>query len=435
MGNGMNEDWLRIISRGETMHIDFKGALEWAGPGRAAVARDVVAMANIRDGGMLLIGVAEGPDGSGTVEGLTPQQAATFDPTSVGEYVASYFQPPVNISIERPLVAGVQLVAIRVAEFDASPIICTKDGPEEPNTGGKARRYFYGGNLIVRNAAAKSEVIRTAEDMHALIRVSVTKTSNQLLADVRRILEGGAPPLPVLPHERELAQWSKTLPSLREKWSKAMPGQATFTMTFLPSEIGRVLTHDELRRLVKQSQVTWGGWVVPSQTYEDRSTTIQNRAFAVEGTTDSEEYQESWQLHGSGAFMFARLLHYVDRKTAPRIPFEDVVYGVALGLHFAQRLYQELVPDGQVELEFSLLGTQGQRLGTFEKFMRRMPDNFRSGEDVITSRTTVSVLDLRSAWREVVHRVLRELFALFNWSIESRAIDPLLDQLEGKPRR
>jgi hypothetical protein len=431
----MNEEWASLIALGETPHVDFKAAQEWDGSARAALAVDIVAMANIRDGGALLIGVAERDDGGAFVEGLTTEQAATFDPTKVGGYLANHFQPAVSLTIERATIEEKLIVVIRVQEFDATPIICIKDGPEKPSDGGRSKRYFYGGNVIVRNAAARSEAIRTAEDMHALIRLAVTKTSDQLLADFRRVLEGGAPTVKSAPHEGELDEWAKALESHRSEWSKSFPGHGVLAMAFLPSPLETPLDHSAMRKLPQQSLVQWHGWSLPIQCYEDKFCQVQNRKSAVEASMVLDNYQEVWQLHASGAFMLARLLEYVGNDDDLRLPFEEIILLVVLGIQFARRMYEDLIPDGQVEVAFWVLGAMGQRLGTYDTFMRRVPGDYRAGEDVIESRVPTTVLDLRSAWRGVVHRVVKELFVLFNWNVAPQVIDQRLDEIEGKPRR
>jgi len=191
-----------------------------------------------------------------------------------------------------------------------------------------------------------------------------------------------------------------------------------------------------MRKAIHQAQVQWGGWSLPAQSYDDRFGKIQNRADSIEGTFAIESDSEVWQLHKSGAFMFSRLLRYLaDEAGGHVLPFEEVIYSVALGVLFAQRLYQQLAPNGQIEYEFALLATKGHRLGTYDKFMRRLHNEYRSGEDLIVSRGSATVLDLRSAWRPVVHRVVKDLFILFNWEIQLIAIDQRLDELEGKRRR
>lgn len=415
------------------MHVDFKGPMSWAGDARASLAEDIVAMANTRDGGLLLVGIGMSPDGSARVDGLSPDQAASFEPTKVGEYVASYFAPAVKITIERPSIDGKQLVAIQVAEFDTSPILCIKDGPEKPASGAKVKRHFYAGNLLVRTPAAKTEVVRAAEDMQALIRLAVTKTSNQLLEDMQRVLEGRSPsPVPQQPHERAVSTWSGTLNDRRELWEKTNPGRGSFSIMFLPSPLAHELDHAALRTLVQRAQVNWQGWSLPAEVYESKRARIQNRAMSVEGTYSDDEIEEIWQAHRSGAFMYSRLLRYLERDSERQLPFEEIVLAVALGVLFAQRFYQDISPDGEVDITCTLLGIGGQRLTTFDTFMRRISGDYRSVETTIESCDTATVTELRSAWRPLVHRLVTELFVLFNWSIAPIVIDQRLDEIEGK---
>jgi hypothetical protein len=433
-----DEEWGRLITQGETTHVDFKGPMAWDGSARGSLSKDVVAMANIRDGGVIVIGVSEVAGKSLQVDGVTEEQAATFDPTKVVEYIASRFQPPVRLQIERPIVDGKQLIAIRVAEFETTPIVCISDGPETAQGSGK--RMFYEGNVFVRNAAAKSEPIRRAEDMHALIRLAVSKTGDQLLADFRRILDGRAErqPVAVDPHRAGLEVYATELKEHRSKWAAQFPGRGTFSMTFLPSQpIGKVLDHATMKKLVEQAQVEWRGWKVPTAVWPDRFSQVQNRIDAVQGAFDLDEYKELWQLRSTGAFMHTRLIIYVrdEKGGSVALPFEEVIYPVALGLRFAQRLYKELIPDGELTYEFRLEGIKGQRLGTFDDFRIHMRGtNYRASEDIIPARGTCSVLDLRSAWRPIAQRVLKELFSLFSWDIATSSIDQHLDKFERKNR-
>ena len=162
--------------------------MAWDQASRGSLAEDIVAMANTRGGGTLLIGVSEGEDGRPRVDGVTPEQSATFDPTQLTDFVAGYFRPAVRLRVERPLLDGKSLVAIIVSEFDTTPVICTNDGPPKRPDG---KRLFYAGDLLIRSAAAKTVKVCTAEDMHALVRLAMNKMSDALLQDVRRIVEAG----------------------------------------------------------------------------------------------------------------------------------------------------------------------------------------------------------------------------------------------------
>lgn len=436
MNISLNEEELRrIIAQGETMRVDFKAPMAWEGATRGALAEDIVAMANVRDGGVVLIGVSEGADGSPQVAGVTSDQAATFDPTKVGEYVASHFQPPPRLQIERPILEGKQLIVLRVSEFETTPIVCIKDGPEK--YAGSGKRMFYAGNVIIRNTAAKSEVIRSAEDMHALIRLAVSKTSNQLLADFRRVLDGDQERLPAPPHLHQLGLeiWSKELDEYRKKWTATYPRHGTFSMVFLPgSKLDQTLDHAAMKKLVQESQVEWHGWKIPTEIWPSSFSEIQNRAGAVQGTLDLQMYQELWHMRDTGAFMHARLHHYVKHGTdGIALPLEDVIHPVILGLGFAKRLYQELIPDGHIDYEFALMGIKGQRLGSFDSFAMH-GFNHRASEEIISSHGTCSILDLRSAWQPIARRILKDIFSLFSWDNALPAIDQHISKYGGKAR-
>lgn len=427
------DEWHRLIEQGETMNVDFKAAMTWEGVARAELAEDIVAMANVRNGGTILVGVAEGDDGKASVEGITDQQSASFDPTKVCDYIAGYFQPPVSVRIERPKIGDRQIVAICVLEFETTPVICVNDGPPKLTSTGKEKRAFYAGNLIVRTPAAKSEAIRTADDMQALVRLAITKTSNALLTDIRRIIEGGPPEAAVSaqPFERDLTMWRDALMSRAVLWSQQRPGFGRFEMVLLPDLIiGTDVDHASLKKLVQRAHVQGAGWTLPN-CWEDHVTSIQNRPGAIEGTLDLGEYQEIWQLHQSGAFMYATLLHYLKASNELTLPFEQLIYDIVLGIWFAQRLYQELEA-GRVEYEFRLVGVRGQPLGTFDSFRRVAPRDRKTAEDVISIKGATSVLDLRSAWRPLVEKIVREIFVLFNMDVAPIVISQRIEELEGK---
>src|SRR5688572_761700 len=77
------EDFARWIDlSGENDFIDAKQHFAWDGSdASASLAKDIAAFANSRDGGVLVIGKAEMPDGSYALQGVTPEQAASFDTT------------------------------------------------------------------------------------------------------------------------------------------------------------------------------------------------------------------------------------------------------------------------------------------------------------------------------------------------------------------
>jgi hypothetical protein len=435
----MSEEWKRILSQGETMNVDFKGPMSWDGNDRASVAEDIVGMSNIRDGGLIVIGVSESSDGNLSIDGLGAEQAKSFDPTKVIDFVASYFQPSVKLRVERPLVDGKQLVALRVDEFDQTPTICIKDGPVKDSRTGK--RHFYEGNVIVRTPAAKTVVIRTSEDMHALIRLAVTKMSNRLLEDMRRLLEGRDDTVRIAaqPHEQDLATWTRAFAERVNAWKQTHPGRGFFSFILLPDIAPEgALDHAAMKKLVQSARVEVKGLELPS-CYPDKFTSVMNIPNGVQGRLDLQEYQDVWQLSSSGAFMYARLLIYRQLDQGPPyIPFEEIIWIVMAAILFAQRLYQDLIPEGRIEYRFALASVKDQQLGSFDNYRmaveRILMKQWTAAAEPLLAQGTAAVLDLRSDWRSIVQDVSTKLLTLFNWDRPEAAIATQLDEAEGKRR-
>src|SRR5205807_6185147 len=99
--NGPTADELArwIHSSGESDFVDAKGPMTWDGAdASASLAKDIASFANSRDGGVIVIGRSEAGDGSFSYDGLSPEQAASFDTTKVGQWVNSRFAPPVRLA-------------------------------------------------------------------------------------------------------------------------------------------------------------------------------------------------------------------------------------------------------------------------------------------------------------------------------------------------
>ncbi len=122
------DDLAQLIELGyEQRGVEFKG------PGSrsdkhffARVTKAVLGMSNNRDGGIIVLGVAE-QDDSLTPVGLDSEQSATwkYDDTVAG--LARFAEPPVNIDLDELVMEGMTFVALMVHEFDDVPILCAAD--------------------------------------------------------------------------------------------------------------------------------------------------------------------------------------------------------------------------------------------------------------------------------------------------------------------
>lgn len=128
-----DEQLAAIIEIGyEQRGVEFKSAGDRTDRAFFAnVARAVLALANQRDGGHVIVGLSEdGIDALGT--GLSDEQLEqwlSFD--DVSDQINAYADPPVRIQLSQgQLPNGRQVAIIEVAEFSEIPILSKKDYPQ-----------------------------------------------------------------------------------------------------------------------------------------------------------------------------------------------------------------------------------------------------------------------------------------------------------------
>ncbi len=165
----------------ELPEVDFKESGTWDDL-RWKVVRAALAMANLRDGGLLLIGVSE-RDGKVEVTGIREEHIQTFDPDIMRDQVNAHASPFVELQIATVSYGEKRLLAIRVLEFRDTPVVCKKDGADK----------LMAGTIYVRPAGSKPEAtrIRDATQLHDLLERAAVKRARAL---IERASEAGMVP-------------------------------------------------------------------------------------------------------------------------------------------------------------------------------------------------------------------------------------------------
>ena len=175
-------DMRELIYRGvESEELDYKAAMSWTAMSRAArakIVRHCLALANTK-GGYIVIGVGEDASGHPSVyQGLTPEETHSFDPSTVGPFINRYVEPPIDLTVERPLVDGKRYAVLVVRPFRNLPHVCTASIENELQTG-----MFY-----IRTSDASSRPAFRAVEMHALIQRALRNQREALGRMLRGIL-------------------------------------------------------------------------------------------------------------------------------------------------------------------------------------------------------------------------------------------------------
>jgi hypothetical protein len=178
-----SDELVRLIqAAGESTNIDAKGPMEWdGGAASAGLTKDILALANSRDGGVIVLGKDEAEPGKFNLSGLSEPQAASFETTKVATWVNNHCSPPVKLTCYRQHYGGVEFVVIAVNEFEDIPAICTKQY-EIPCPGKKSKVLLRKGTIYIRTANAESAPLTSIEEMRQLIGLATTKRTDQMLS-------------------------------------------------------------------------------------------------------------------------------------------------------------------------------------------------------------------------------------------------------------
>ncbi len=165
----------------ETRNNEFKSG-ETYSKLRWKLAKTCMAMANLRDGGRILIGMAE-REGRWFPDGVSQPVAAEYTQDDVQLLVNRYARPPVQLKVRHIEHEGKTFVAIEVEPFDRTFIFC---GNATPNESGKDGLSI--GDIPARTRDRISTTkIHDATLVAEIIEIAAEKRAREIITTAQRI--------------------------------------------------------------------------------------------------------------------------------------------------------------------------------------------------------------------------------------------------------
>ena len=162
----------------ESQSMDFKESAPWEAL-RFKIIRTALAMANLRDGGVIVVGVGE-RGAQWEVTGVSDEHLATYDVDDVVDAIHRFASPSIELTIVIVPHNDRRFLAVRILEFAETPIVCRRDG--EASSGLKQ------GSVYVRPpGVARTTEVRSAEQMHDLLELAAEKRARRILETAARI--------------------------------------------------------------------------------------------------------------------------------------------------------------------------------------------------------------------------------------------------------
>lgn len=167
----------------EERHLEYKRSMIWTDDEtKVKIAKAMMAMANLRTGGVVVVGMREISKGMWSPETMTAHQVASFNQDDIATWVNDYATPSVQFSVGPFTFNGDQFVIIQVQEFDTFPVICRK---QKTMGGGEALKV---GAIYYRsNRKNESAPIATDEDLRELISLAVERGISRHVSRLHRL--------------------------------------------------------------------------------------------------------------------------------------------------------------------------------------------------------------------------------------------------------
>lgn len=152
---------IEIIERlREYRSIEYKQSTDWNSI-KEKVAKTALGMSNIKDGGVIIIGVSQN-NGILIPEGVSDEHLKTYNQDDVQEFINQYAEPYAVVETSTIIKDGKCFIAIVVKEFENIPVICKKDSKLMEQGRVYSRSYRMPETCPVRTQSEMREILDLA---------------------------------------------------------------------------------------------------------------------------------------------------------------------------------------------------------------------------------------------------------------------------------
>lgn len=413
-----NPELTAILLRGhESKDLDYKAPSEWNEADKCACCRlvkDILAMANTL-GGFIVIGVSENSTGF-SFDGVSPDQAKSFDTSRLNRFLQSYADPPINARLRKVIHEGKVFIMIEVPNFSDTPHMCQKEYPG----------VLSSPTLYVRTDNNESAPVRSAADFKSVVERAVRNRGDALLAAFRAILTSGSTVPEPSAREKFLAQHQDAITRFRQEnpLKNQEPGIGYMEASFLPDQFDASRFQlERLRASVERAHVTYTCWpflYVHSNTPE-RTYTIQDGWETFVHTKDfgGDDLLDFWRFQQSGFFYHCTTLRPSTSAesdvTVPVADVKNIAIYVGEAIDCLTRLYEDLFDDAEyISFILRILNTQDRTLVNAWG-ERPLLDNYTCRIPEIVVERRLPLAEWRAAIIDHAVGITNEVYLRFNW--------------------
>ncbi len=408
-----HDDWGKIVYCGlENQQIDFKAPQNWntiGRAGRAKFARHAIALANT-SGGYVVIGVGEDENGNPKkYDGMSVEEASSFDPSAVGQTLASYADPPISLDVVRPVLDGKQYVVLVIYPFREMPHVCSNTCEHELQSG-----VFY-----VRTPDARSKAATKASELHLLINRALRNQRQMLGRMLRGILyEDRQTEYPEQDVMRSLVQRSRQR-AVEKAGKNAMQRDPYFEVICMPQEMFDDISLTDLRSAIDaldRPAIRELPWDCADCSVESFAT---NDSICGLRTGDGK-VSAIWEMYQNGLF-YAAAIFPDGQSSRHAIQSESLAHAVMSSMSVIGQLFTLINhPDALLDITVRMPNTDGVKL----EGISSVPLVSRIMDIEVSKERTAGDLEGGAA-SDTSARIFAEICERFNASFDKAALAEL----------
>lgn len=420
-----------------------QAGVEFKGPGRrddkhffAKVTRAVLAMANRRDGGHVIIGIDD-QKGRAIMTGLTEEERATWaNADNVCDALTVYAEPSVEVSVDAVCLHERHYVVLGVREFTDVPVLCRKDGD------GLREGEIY---IRPRRKPESVPVPRQAE-MRDLLDLATEKRLRSFLVMAARagvtLAPNHSPAEVPLSGEARHADERRGITSATIEKAKT---RGYWEFGIWPEEYDerRVGKVTDLFDIVDGCNVQYRGWPYPAVLPQHPVVIGANCAGQ---DVDSGMHVEGWRLFQSGQFLHVLGLwddwqeeNWFRDTTRPTptpgtaLSVVGAIYTLTEFFEFASRLAFSLAGSPRMRLRVTIHGLAQRALSLDSDRAPFIESKTASIDEFLLTDKLVTAAELVEGSRKMAAQTAQELFQRFGWDAQLDALTEMQRQLRQRP--
>lgn len=163
----------------EERNLEFKESIPWDRKENSVnLIKAILALSNLKDGGWIVIGKKELPDGSYVLTGMIPSDFETYDSDQMKDFVNNrYADPYVTFSLHKVEYKGEKFMLIKVEEFEEVPVICKRDYSD----------ILYKGRIYCRSRTKPESIaVPSQVEMREILEIATDKRALRFLQRIER---------------------------------------------------------------------------------------------------------------------------------------------------------------------------------------------------------------------------------------------------------